>query len=83
MNEIKTSPISDLTIGDVFTTQGHGPYVVVNKRTMDNMTTVDYRNFYNGLPRDTPFSFTRVNLSTCTILDRFYGPELYTKNVEV
>ncbi len=83
MIQIQTSPIQSLSLGDVFTYQGDGPYVVTHKRTMDNMTTVEYRQFRNGLPRGSVFTFTRVNLSTVVILDRHYDMStLLSKNVE-
>lgn len=82
MNEIKTSPIKSLSIGDVFTTGGFGPYVVVERPMVGAQTTITYRQFRDGLPRGTKSQFYRASLSTVIILDRFYGPELYTKNEE-
>lgn len=78
MNEIKSRPVQSLTIGDVFTTQGHGPFVVVGKKTVDHLTTVDYREFgVEGRPFGRPSTFTWASLSTVLVMDRFYGPELY------
>lgn len=83
MNEIKSTALNSLVMGDVFTMSGNGPYVVLNIRSADGQpTVVEYRQFRNGLPRGTVSQFYRAGLSTVLVLDRFYGPELFTKNVE-
>ena len=78
MNEIKVTSLNSLTMGDVFTMSGNGPYVALNVRSGEGQpTVVEYRQFRNGLPRGTVSQFYRAGLTTVTVLDRFYGPELY------
>jgi hypothetical protein len=82
MNTIKSTSIKTLVVGDVFMTGEFGPYVVVEPPRIGAQTVVVYRSFRDGLPRGTKSEFYRASLSTVIILDRFYGPELYTRNEE-
>lgn len=72
MNEIKSTPIRDLAFGDLFFFGSETPYVCVAKRTMDNMTTVEYRLWYDGKGQGQPSAFTRVNLATALVFGREY-----------
>lgn len=72
MNEIKSTPIKSLVLGDLFMFNSDTAYVCISTRTMDNMTTVRYRLWYDGQGQGQDVEFTRVNLSTALVFGREY-----------
>lgn len=78
MNEIKSTYLSSLTVGDVFSIGPNGPYVVTQRpRTGDGLTVIQYRSVVDGRPSGRPMEFYRASLSTVLVSGRIYGPELY------
>jgi hypothetical protein len=77
MNEIKSQPVKSLSVGDVFTFDGFGPYVVSGVTSEAGKTVVRYRGMESGKPTGGEWSFVRPSLSTVCVFDRLYGPELY------
>lgn len=75
MNEIKSLPIQSLVFGDLFMFGSDTPYVCVATRTEGNMTTVEYRLWYDGQGQGQRSAFTRVNLATALVFGREYDLE--------